>query len=379
MRLRSSSKIFIGFVATVAIVWLAFNKVQDWLIMGQKFSPVAPTSVDIVGITPNGYRVIVSNEVAQLVETQGGFQAGQPNEADDSSNTEGAVKKKISVKDMLGVLQGSPKSLSAFLMAMNDINENDLPPVRVEWTKPDLSKALSGDKPLRDKLERDLNMKLDGSPLPELNIAAIQNGIVVDVPVTVDVNIAGRVTPVTGTILYAYKPRMLKAVDADVAQDAGKIDNTTITGYYKQEAEKVLQKGPKENVAQVLKDQISDATAARYAEYPKRILSTATIVVNDNYIDNASYSTYASPNGKPLYALHISLNDEGRRRLWQYSRRRVGDQILLTSNGVAIAVATIQHSLMGGDVTITQMKDQGLLDDLIANIHTQKSRKLAER
>jgi hypothetical protein len=376
-KLRSSTKIFLGFIALTAVSWGSYNKIQDWMIMGQKFPPVVPKRVNIVGVTPVGYRIIVANEVAQLVETEGDFQANE-SDNDESSDSGGSVKKKISIKDMLGSMQGDTKAVSAFVSSLNDLNENDLPPVRVVWTKPQLQKALAGDPALVAKLESDLNVKLDGSPLPTLNVNSIENGIVLEVPVPVDVNVGGQIKPVVGNILIAYKPALVKAVEADLAaQQQGKIDGTTIAGYYKEESEKIIKNKKAENVRQYLTDAISDAQAKSYANYPERVLKTAFVVVNSDFVDNADYSTYSSPNGKPLYQLHIHLNDEGRRRLWQYSRNRVGDQILLTSDGVGIADARIQHSLIGGDVTITNMTDQNLLDDFIKNLKANKGQPVA--
>jgi hypothetical protein len=378
-KVRASTKIFMGFAAFCGISWLGYNKIQDWMILGQHFAPIAPKRVDIVGVTPFGYRIIVANEVAQLVETQGDFEASQ-SDSDESSDSGGSVKKKISIKDMLGSLEGNTASLGAFVSSLNDLSENDLPPVRVIWTKPQLQKALAGDPVLSKKLEADMNVRLDGSPLPTLNINSIENGIVLQVPVPVNVNIAGQVKKIVANILVAYKPRLVKAVEADVAQQQqGKIDATTITGYYAQEAKKALGAKSKENIRQYLTDAMSDAQARTYADYPERILKTAFVVVNSDFIDDASYSTYASPNGKPLYKLNISLNDEGRRRLWQYTRNRVGDQILLTSDGVGIADARIQQPLMGGNVTITNMTDHNLLDDFIANLKSAKGEKVVRQ
>jgi hypothetical protein len=380
-KIRTSTKIFFGFILVSAGAYEAYNKIQDVMIMGQKFAPIAPKRVNIVGITPVGYKVIIANEVAQLVETQGDFREGNSN-ADDSTDSDSAVKKKISIKDMLGCLQGNQKSLSAFLTSMNDFSENDLPPVRVLWSKSDLEKALNHDPILAKKLESDLNMHLDGTPLPTVNFHSLQNGIVLEVPVPVHLQIAGQLQTVVGTILIGYKPRMIRGVDADLAQEQGQITNTTVVGYYKQEAEKTLAGGKglgKEDIAATLKDFISDARAADYAKYPEELLRTAFVVVNSDYITSADYTTYTSQNGKPLYNLHINLNDEGRRRLWQYTRRRVGDQILLCSDGVGIAAARIQQPLAFGQVEITHMTDQNLLDDLVANIKAEASSTVARQ
>ncbi len=361
-KMRSSTKIAIGFVAIVAIGWFGFNKITDAMIMGEKFTPILPGKVNIVGVNPGaGYKIIVSNELAQLVETQGGFGA---NESEDTAS-EGAVKKRIPIRELLQSLQGDPKALGAFVMIMNDLSENNLPPVRVLWKKDDLEKAFHGDANLRQKLESDLNIKLDGTPLPRLNLASLENQIVVEVPVTVNVNLRGVPTPVTGQVLQYFQTRLAKAVQADYALDS----NPTATvkaGYYAQEARKILgQPKSRENVQTELEDKVSTSAQQSLVEIPKRILDSAFIVVNDQSISQITYHKVATDDGKPLFNLTIDLNDEGRRRLWQFSRNRVGDQLLLVSDGVAIAPPRILHPLSGGEITVTRMRDQTVLDDLV--------------
>jgi len=358
-KIRSSTKIAVGFAAIAALGWLAYTKVTDAMIMGEKFPPILPGRVNIVGVDPGaGYRIIVSNELAQLVETQGGFSA---NESDDSSS-ESSIKKRIPLSDLLQTLQGNSDALGRFVMTMNDMSDNDLPPHRVLWSKADLEKAFHGDKALRDKLESDLNMKLDGTPLPTLRIASLEDGIVIQLPVTIPVNLKGVTTPITGTVLQAYQPRMMKAVQADYAQDTN--PTTTVKlGYYLQEAKKVLASPKtKENIQQDIENDISDSAVATLTETPKRILKSAFIVLNDGFIKDANYDTQTSSDGKPIYSLTIDLNDEGRRRLWQYSQRRVGDQLLVVSDGIAIAAPRIHSPLMLGEITVTSMRDQTILD-----------------
>ncbi|HWD40771.1 MAG TPA: hypothetical protein VG944_18125 [Fimbriimonas sp.] len=380
-KMRSSTKIFLIFCATVSVGWIGFNKIEDAMIMGQKFDPIAPGVINIVGINPVGYRVITANRVAQLVisnSTGMGTDQSSNESEEGGDDSGGAVKKKISVKDMLGVLQGNSESLSSFVMAMNDLNENDLPAVRVLWSKDRLEKALNGEPKLQAELERNLNVKLDGTPLSSLSVSALHDGIVVQIPVSVQVNLNNRPTTVTGQVLSPFKPQLMKAVENDVATKSNP-DATMLAGYYKQEAEGLVKKpSRRENVRQELDDLLSARKEQELVDVPERLLKTAFVVVNDSFINDASHSQYTTPNGKTIYDLKIDLNDEGRRRLWQYSRRRVGDQILLTSNGVAIAVARIMHPLSDGEVTITHMEDESLLDDLEAALKQSKT-KLAQR
>lgn len=369
-KLRSSTKIAIGFALVVLIGYGGYVKITDAMIMNQNFTPLAPGEINVIGVnTGAGYRVIVSNELAQLVVTQGGFQAG---DIDDPS-ADGAIKKRIPLREMLQTLQGDGKALGEFVMIMNDISDNDLPPVQVKWTKPDLEKAFAGDSKLKAKLESDLNMKLDGTPLPALRISSLENGIVLAIPVKVDVLKNGVPTPVTGEVLEPFQSRLMKAVQADYAQDPRATD-TVKAGYYEEEAMAVLKKGPKENLQKEIGQKMSDSEIQALMDGPERILKSAFVVVNDNFITDAKYNTYTLSDGKPLHDLTLDLNDEGRRRLWKYSKRRVGDQLLLVSNGIAIAAPRIQQPLMESELTITKMPDQTTLDDFLDTFHKVKNK-----
>jgi hypothetical protein len=366
-KIRSSTKIAIGFVLVIAVGWFGYQKVTDLMIMGQKFPPIIPGSINIVGIDAGaGYRVIVSNELAQLVLTQGGFAS---NESDDEAS-ESAVKKRIPISEMLQTLQGDSKALSSFVMTMNDLSENDLPPVRVLWSQADLEKAFHGDPALQKKLVRDLNMNLDGTPLRTLRIASLENGIVLEIPVTVTVNINGKPIPVNGTVLQGYEPRMMKAVQALYATDP-KATPEVKAGYYAEEAQKELAKSRHDKIQGEIEAILSQGPS--FVKGPERILRSAFIVLNENYIDHSSFNNYTTGDGKTLHDLTIDLTDEGRRRLWQYSKKRVGETLLLVSDGIAIAAPRIQGPLMGGQIDITQMPDQTMLDDFEATLKKAKS------
>ena len=371
IKLRSSTKVVASFFAIVVGGWFAYNKIEDVMIMGQTFPPIVPGRINIIAVNPANYRIIIANQVAKLVQTQGGFNA---NESDDEADENSTIKKIVSIKDMLAILQGDSEALGEFVMSMNDMSENELPPVRVTWTKDQIQKALAGDAVLSKKLVSDLNIQLDGMPLSGVRPPSIENGIVVEIPVTLDVPMNGKLTPVTGKVLEAFKPIIVKAVNTLVA-DKSNVDNAMIAGYYEQEAEKVLQgKSPKENIRKELQELIDSDAADKLTETPKQLLSTATVLVNDSMMADASYQAQSTATRHPYYQLKIDLNDEGRRRLWKYSRQRVGAQLLLTSDGVAIAAARIAHPLSGGEITIDNLGDPTLLQDFDQTLKETKQK-----
>jgi len=370
MKTRSSTRIVIGSALVLGISYGGYRVVLDRAIAGAHFDPVVPKAVNLLGIdTGSGYRIIVANQMAQLVQRSDNFGG---NESGSEGATEGSIKKRIPMKEMLAVLRGDETALGSFTMTMNEMKEQDLPPTQVIWTAADIKKAIAGDPVLKKKLEDDLNVGLDGMPLSQVRPSSIENGIVVKSPVQVTVNLGGTLKTVVGQVLEPYKPRFILAVEKNYADKNYTRDMQR--GYYVQEAKDVMARPEKrEIVKDSLLDLVSDATAKRRAEPVERILKSATVVINDSQIEKASFRTYDTPDGKRS-DLTIDLTDEGRKRLWKYSRDKVGTQLLLVADGVAIEAPHISHVLAEGELTITQMRDQSLVKDAteMINKHTAK-------
>ncbi|MDX2066107.1 MAG: hypothetical protein SFX74_10220 [Fimbriimonadaceae bacterium] len=370
MKLRTSTKMAIGFVVLVAGGTFLYNTVSDAMIMGEKFTPIKPGEVNIVGVDlGNSYRIITANYMAQLVQASSDFEG---KDSESGGVTEGAIKKRIPVKELLQSLQGNQKALGAFVMSLNGMNEDDTwPTERVIWTAARLQKALDGDPKSVAELERDLNIRLDGTPLPRLNFDAMENGIIVESPVTVKVNIDGVETDVTGMVQEPYRPRIMKTVENRL-KDKGNITREMQAGYYAEEAKRILDE-PKgrEIVRDALARLIDKKLAAERAVVPQRVLRSATVVVSDRFITGAKFREYPGPDGKPMYDMTITLTEEGRRRLWQFSKKRVGNQLLITAGGIPVAAPKIRHELAQSELTITQMLDQNLVQDAVNSINAK--------
>jgi hypothetical protein len=372
MKIRSSTKISVGFVLVVTLGYGGYRFAMEKAIEGTTFNPVVPANVNLVGIDPGaGYKIIVANQVAQLIEGgSGGFGAS---DSGGGGPTEGAIKKRIPIKEMLAVLRGDESALGPLTMTMNDMKEESLPPHRVMWTAADLDKAIKGDAKLKAKLESDLNVHLDGSPLDKVRPSSIEDGIVIDAPIRVTVNLNGTPKEIVGHVLEPFKPRLIKAVESRYADKNYNRDMQA--GYYAEEGKKVLD-DPKqrEDVAASLMDRVSEKTSRQWAEPVNRVLRSATVVVNDSHITKASERTYDTSDGKRS-DLTIELTDEGRRRLWKYSIDKVNTQLLLIANNVAIEAPKISHVLSEDQLTITQMRDKSLVDDAVdmINHHTSRS------
>jgi preprotein translocase subunit SecD len=370
MVLRHSTKIALGFALITGGAYAAYQVISTKLALQENFSILTPGDVNVVGIDAGaGYRIIVANQMAQLVQASDNFSS---NDTNDGGATEGAIKRRVPVREMLNTLKGDSKALGAFVMSLNDMKENDnWPPERVFWQAEDIQKALDGDKAMVASLEHDLNMHLDGTPLKTLRIASMQNGIIVDSPVTVKVNLHGKVTPVVGRVFEPYRPRLMRAVE-DRYKDKPDVTEEMQIGYYAEEARKVISgETPKESVRDSLASRISKELSEERAAAPTRVLKSATIVLNDALVRHASYHAYDTTRGK-MFDLSVEVSDEGRRRLWKYSKERVGTQLLLVADGIPIAAPRIQHELAQDSLTITQMEDEVLVRDAVEMLNQKR-------
>lgn len=362
MKIRSSTKIVVGFALLTAVGYSGYHYTMRVAIANAHFDPVIPGQVNLVGVdTGAGYRVIVANQMAQLVQASGDFEG---KESDGGGTTDGAIKKRIPIREMLAVLRGDSAGVGPFVMIMNDMSENDLPPVAPVWKAEDIRKALDGDKALEAKLIADLNIRLDGMPLNKVRLSSLENGIVVDNPVVVKVKMKGVMTDVVGRVKEAYRPRLMKAVELRYAEK-GNLTSEMQAGYYREEAEKVANgETAKEDVRKSLESMIATKQSEERARVAERVLGSATVVVNDSFITGADVREYDTSDGK-RYDLSIRMSDEGSKRLWKYSADKVGTQLLLISDGVAIDAPRISHELRQGELTITQMRDRVLVEDAV--------------
>ena len=372
-KVRGSTKLLVAAVAVAVGGYYGQRALSRQMTKGVHFAPPAPGRVNLVGINPGaGYRIIIANDVAQLVQTQGGFEG---KESASGGATEGSIKKRVPMKELLGVLRGDGSMLGPFVMKMNDKWEKeDWPSIRVDWQKADLYRALAGDPKTKARLERDLNVRLDGTPMVPLRRNALENGIFVHAPVEITVRIDGKPTVVRGETVQPYKPSLILATEGRL-KDKSNLDNAAIAGYYAEEARRALEKpSAREDVAQSLRNIVSKETMEGMLAIPRHLLSSATVVLNERSIDDASYRSYKTGDGHTLCDLTVDLNDEGRQRLWKFSQDRVGDQILLVADDVAIAAPRIEHELALSELTVTQMPDEVLVREAVDSVRAAKGK-----
>lgn len=361
---RTSIKIAIGFAAVALAIFYGPRLYSDWRVGQIQLHEIEPGAVNIVGVDlGKGFRIVVANQMAQLrqVSAADSMKQGSGGVGGDEQDSDQATRKsRIPMREMMRSLQGNEEALSRFTMVLNDFHEDSLPPERIYWTAEDLKRALSGDVALKTKLVNDLNINLDGSPLPEIRVKSLEDGIVMKLPVPVKVNVAGVQKTLTATVLIPYKPKLLLRVESSVEKKSN-LTNEIILGYYLEECKKVeANPALRENVVGALREYLDPKSLAQMAEPAERVLSSATIVINESMITKASYNSYSSTNGK-LQDLSIELTGEGSDRLWKYSKGRVGTQLLLVADGIPIAAPRIQHELSQRSLDITQLPDEVLV------------------
>lgn len=358
------------FIAVATIVLLAvpaglwINRTVS--LSGYTVTPELPGSINLVAIQPGrGYRVIVANRIAQLGEVDesaedGGFGGVR---SEDAQNL-----RRIPVKEVLGSLGGDPSDLGKLIERMNDLLPPDEPVSPFVWKAEDLKKALAGDKALLSRLELDLQVRLDGSPINQFSVTRIMNGIVIDTPVPVTVNVKGKPTQVMARVRQRYQPRLAAAVEKDINQKFNPSPDQ-LMAIYTTHAKDSTDPGKKEDVRKSLESRLTESRLTELKEKPERIVASAMVLANENQFAGAESRSYQTSQGKELTDLTIRLTDEGRKRLWKYSSEKKGFQLMLIVDGVAIAAPRITTELAESSVKITQMPDRQLAEDAVKDMN----------
>lgn len=367
-------QILIAFLVLIAGAYFGYQAYAGVMIDSKVLPPIEPGKVTLLGVDAGGqgYKIIVSNEIAQLIQTpKGGLSAP---DMGDSGGDEGDAtdKKHVPLKEMVESLQGDKKALGDLVVEMSDelrkFRDAIVPKAPI-WTADDLKKVLAGDKALTAKFTHDTNVDLHGMPANFINPNALYSGITIDLPVPVRVDVKGVPQTLVAHVQVPYRSEFTKRVSNEILAHSFEPTTAQIEGYYLQDAKEVDDNpAQRENVAKSIRARLASEVVAGYAEAPERILSNTTVILNETCIADAHKDTVPTDSGKTVYDLVLDLSDEGRDRLWKYSRHRSGTQLLLIVNGVAIAAPFVRHELEQKEVTITQMVDPDLVDDAVSTI-----------
>lgn len=346
-----------------------YQYLNDYLLGREHFPALKPGAINVLGVdTSQGYRIVVQNQTAKLVYgTQENFGPG-PMENTDADDTD---KKFIPIKELLKGLQGDVGGLSYFVQRLNDIKDDSLPAQAKVWKLEDIEKALAGDKAIEAKLVNDLNVKLDGTPLDHLSVSAFFNGIIVDSPVPMEVPVGDRKEPIVARVHQPYRASFLTSLEANIKEKFATRD--LIAKEYMLAAERVRQsETQKENVRRTLS--LFRKRIPQLGPFPQKILNSVTPVINEQQIVGARFETENTSKGD-RYTLVLELTDEGKKRLWQFTRDRVNSQLLITVDGVAIAAPIIAHRIADTEISVRGLEDRNMVEDAVATINAKRATK----
>lgn len=354
--MRKGTLQFMGAILGAGILlWGGQWVLAEAQLAGFKPTPIRPGRVNFVAFDLKGnFRIRVSNRVAKLVEGSGSFERGSDREGDDRN------ARIIPIREFLGSLQGDPKALGLFVERIERFNEEELPPIKVVWKADDLQKALDGDLTLQKKLERDLHIGLDGLPPSEIRPSAILNGIIVEVPVPVNVPIEGQVEVIEGPVRVPFRPGFASRVENEAFNEVQPSQEKIIGTYERLARELIENPARRQNVRESLNELIKPAKRKSMGVRTSDLLKSARVLANDSMMLDGSVTEYKDDRGQPLVNMNIRLTDDGRKRLWQYSRNTRGFALMLVVDGVAIAAPRISSELAEPTVTIAGMPEGDL-------------------
>lgn len=357
-KINPSALVAIVACAIAGLVWLGVWGFGAASLAGFDPEPITPGErLSLIGFSSDQYSIRVANRVAHLVK-------GSTGDVDRASKVEGdnSNAKRLPIREMLGSLRGDLNDLSAFVSIVNDMDANYLPAIQVRWSEEDVQKALDGDPAMKKKLEDNLNLRLDGRPLDKINVSAIRSGIVIELKVPIVVQVGTERKTLTATVLQPYKSRFARDLESKLDEQFNP-SNEFILGHYTRLADE-LEAGDREyeEVAKVLAERMSPARKATLAREPEQILQHVKVLVNDSMVTGGSSREYLDEKDEKQYDLTFSLTDEGRKRLWKYSRETEGFELLVVVDGIAIAAPRIGSELAQKHVTVTRLANKDLVD-----------------
>jgi len=335
--------------------WRAYNTLQ---LNGFNPTPVKPGKVTLVGIdTRAGYKIIVANEVAQLAEVQ---DRQKSDREEDPKNL-----RRIPIREFMRSLQGDASSLGRLVMSLNKINEEELIGAQAVWRAEDIRKALDGDQELRKKLETDLHVSLKGVPPAEIRKRVLLGGIVIDSPVKVKVPIEGKVETLEARISEPYMSRFGHQMEKVIGERFNPTDQDIAALYQAYAAQTTPGQPFAEDVEASLVNIIDSGRLQRFAEKPELLLKSATVLVNESHITDASYREWEGGDKKQYADITVKVTNEGKMRLWKYSDAKNDFQLMFIVDDVALAAPTITSVLNRDDVTIAQLPNRGLAKNAV--------------
>lgn len=382
MKIRPAVKVSLIVFASLAAIGVSWQGYVEYRIGGYALKSVTPGRINIIAISPEaGYKIIVANQIAKLVEVEGSGQAG---EWTDLSPDALANAPRLPLRELLLTLQGDEEALGGLIERLNGLNESDLPTREVIWTADDIRKAISGDQELEARLTFDLNVDLDGMPIGSINMDSILDGIVIELPIQMDISIGGKTRTMTGIVKVPYRPKFCRDYEERIRQKFNPTDSY-LKGQYREEVDEYLDSVNQENVRFSLESRIASDRREFLKRKPYQILRNTQVLVNESHVLSASFETYPAGRNTFLNNITIELTDEGRMQLWKYShdnkkpgrtdnflnlfrsknRPAKGFQLLFIVDAIAIAAPEITSDLAERKILIKGVPSKELVENAV--------------
>lgn len=362
MKLRPSIKIALGFGLITTAAFYGYSFGTKAMARNIQVPPLRPGKVNLIAISPGqGYRIIVANRVAQIIK-------GSAEEFEGKGSGEGgamdANRPKIPMRDFIKSLDGDEEALSKLIIVLGKINVDQLPVVESRWKPDEIERALNGDALLQTKLEREINAKLDGTPLKEVRLSAIESGIVVDCPVEVQVNLDGKKVTKIASVPMNFRTQVAEEVSKTLEGRGPNVSAAELQGIYLQSIKAVGEK--KEDIRARLTRMINPQTyREQFALEVERLLANATILANETNLRGVGMSSEKTTKDQEIYSIDLTLSPDGQKRLFKASVERSGHQMLFVVDGIAIAAPTIKQQVWLRNISINQLHDGKLVREAV--------------
>lgn len=362
MKLSGSSKFILSVLGLFLVAWLGWKGYAAFRLRGVVLDPIKPGRVNVIAVSPAaGYRIIVANQIAYLAKLEG----DEDGAAFSSGNDSVANASRLPLRELIETLQGKEDAIGPLVMRLNEMPDTDTALHTKVWKKEDIDKALAGDQAMRDALEKDLNVTLEGRPISQINLDAIMEGILIESPVSLTVNVAGEERLLTGRIREAYQPNFCASV-ADKVNERFNPSQAVIAGIYQELAQAMMDSGGGENVRQSLMTRTADDRLNGLAEPLEKVLQNTVVLLNEGHVTSATFETYDVGQNRKSNDISLGLTEEGRMRLWKYSHDHSGFQLLFVVDSIAIAAPRIETVLNESVTTIRRVPSTDLVQEAVA-------------
>jgi len=356
---------FVLAVVGVLGLWYGGNELYTRLvILPREYPRLTPGRVSLIGLTVPGYHIVVSNGIARL-------QIGSPAKFGGPDRVE-STGSSIPMHGLMGTLALEPDAANELIRALNDIKYAIEPLADRIWTKERIDKAIATHGSERSELEYDLATQLNGQGVDRVSWDHLTTGIWLEVPIPLAVPSAKGKETVVAKVLLPYRTRLSTMTENNLkrllargrlAEDL-RPEPQTVAGVYNEALE--AEAGKYEDVVASLRRYFSREAIAQMVEPVEGLLRDVEILVTDQTITGAEIEAVPREDGKgDLYSILLDVTQDSRDRMWQYTYRHPASQLLLVSNGVAIAAPVVQHEIKYSTVEITGIAEKQLAEEAL--------------